>query len=378
MISAPCNPFCLLYDELGRLKSAGRRRVLRRAAGIDFSSNDYLGLAASPRLRETAIAALRGGIPVGAGGSRLLRGNHAAHEAIEAQAAQFFGSEAALFLANGYAANMALFAALPRAGDMIIHDALVHASAHDGMRLSRADRASARHNDVQAFADHIAAYRKAGKKGTVWIAVESLYSMDGDKAPLGDLAELADREGGVLVVDEAHATGIFGDSGRGLAHHLDGRANVIALRTFGKALGCEGALICCPQIVKDALVNHARPFIFSTAPSPLSAHIAGESLRIVAEEPHRRAELHRLIGHASERLVPLGVTDSGSPIMPLIVGDDAATMDMAGQLQHAGFDLRGIRPPTVPAGEARLRISITLNITAADIDRLADRLEQIA
>ena len=360
------------------MESAGRRRNLRRAAGIDFSSNDYLGLAASSRLRETAIAALRGGIAVGAGGSRLLRGNHEAHEALEAQAAGFFGCEAALFLGSGYAANTALFAALPAAGDLIVHDALVHASAHDGMWLSRAERVSARHNDVQAFADRIAAYRGAGQKGTVWIAVESLYSMDGDRAPLDALAELADKAGGVLIVDEAHATGVFGPEGRGLAHHLDGRANVITLRTFGKAFGCEGAVVCGPQIVKETLVNRARPFIFSTAPSPLAAHIAADSLRVLTEEPHRRAELHRLIAHASERLVPLGATDSGSQIMPLIVGEDAAAMDMAEQLQQAGFDLRGIRPPTVPAGAARLRISITLNITRADIDGLAETLEHIA
>ena len=378
MIRPASDPLTGLRDDLGRLEAIGRRRHLRPAAGLDFSSNDYLALAAGPRLRETAMSALRDGMPTGAGGSRLLRGNHAAHEALEVQAAAFLGSEAALYLSSGYAANIAVFAALPKLGDLIVHDALVHASAHDGMRLGRADRVSARNNDVQAFADRIAAYRSAGKKGTVWIAVESLYSMDGDRAPLDDLMQLADSAGGVLVVDEAHATGVFGCGGRGLAHHLDGRANVVTLRTFGKALGCEGAIICGPQIVKEALVNRARSFIFSTASSPLSARIAGESLRILAEEPHRRTELHRLIAHASARLVPLGAANSGSQIIPLVIGDDGAAMRTAEQLQEAGFDVRGIRPPTVPDGAARLRISITLNINAADIDSLANTLEQIA
>ncbi|NTZ41552.1 8-amino-7-oxononanoate synthase [Altererythrobacter sp. SALINAS58] len=378
MIRPASDPLSGLRDDLGRLDAIGRRRHLRPTAGLDFSSNDYLALATGPRLREAALAALRDGAPTGSGGSRLLRGNHAAHEALETEAAAFFGSEAALYLSSGYAANIAVFAALPKPGDLIVHDALVHASAHDGMRLGRAGRVSARHNDVQAFADCVAAYRQAGNLGTVWIAVESLYSMDGDRAPLDDLMLLADSAGGVLVVDEAHATGVHGCGGRGLAHHLDGRANVVTLRTFGKALGCEGAIICGPQIVKDALVNRARPFIFSTAPSPLSAQIAGESLKILVEEPHRRADLHRLIAHASERLVPLGAKSSDSQIIPLIIGDDEAAMRTAEQLQEAGFDVRGIRPPTVPDGEARLRISITLNITAADIDSLAGTLEQIA
>jgi 8-amino-7-oxononanoate synthase len=322
-------------------------------------------------------AALDRGVAVGAGGSRLLRGNAPEHEALEEQAARFFGCESALYLANGYGANSALLSTVPQKGDLIVYDSLIHASAHEGMRLSRADRAMAAHNDVQAFADAIARWRAKGGTGNVWIAVESLYSMDGDRAPLDDLIALADAHDGVLMVDEAHATGVFGPDGRGLAAHLDGRANVIALRTCGKALGAEGAMVCGPQVVRDYLVNRGRGFIFSTAPSPLMAVAVSEALRICVEEPERRERLMALVNRANELLAPLGATISGSQIVPLVLGEDARTMAVAEAVQCAGFDLRGIRPPTVPIGTSRLRISLTLNATADDVERLAACLMEV-
>ena len=359
--------------DLAGLAARDRLRALRPRIGVDFASNDYLGLAESPALREAVAEALARGVPVGAGGSRLLRGNHPEHEALEAEAAAFFGSEATLFLSSGFAANLVAFSALPQRGDLVLHDALIHASAHDGMRLGRAETWNFAHNDVGAADDAILGWRARGGTGRVWIAVESLYGMDGDRAPLADLAALADRHDAFLLVDEAHATGVFGDRGEGLGGALHGRDNVVTLHTCGKALGCEGALLCLPATLRDFLVNRGRAFVFSTAPSPLMAAAARASLRLAAD-PARRAALGRLVAHAGTVLARHGVVATGSPIMPLIVGDDAATMRLADAVQAAGYDVRGIRPPTVPPGTARLRLSITLGVGAADIDGLAAAL----
>jgi 8-amino-7-oxononanoate synthase len=364
--------------DLAQLAEQHRIRRLLPRRGIDFASNDYLALAGSSRLRDAVAAALAEGVPVGSGGSRLLRGNCGEHEALEADAAAFFGSEAALFFASGFAANAALFATLPQRDDLVVYDALIHASAHEGMRLGRATCISAAHNRPEAFDDQIRRWREAGGTGTPWMAVESLYSMDGDRAPLTALAEVADRHDAILLIDEAHATGVFGTGGRGLAEALEGYANVVTLRTCGKAMGCEGALVCGPRIVRDFLVNRGRGFIFSTAPSPLMARAARESLRILAEEEDRRDRLRALIAHAERTLAPVGVHPTGSQILPLVIGDDAETMRMAAALQQGGFDVRGIRPPTVPKGTSRLRLSLTLNVTPDDVDALAALLQEIA
>lgn len=364
-------------DDLDRLAAIGRRRRLVPMTGIDFASNDYLGLAGSARLAGAVRDALARGVAVGAGGSRLLRGNHAEHDALEAEAAAFFGSESALWFSSGFAANAALLATLPQKGDLIVHDALVHASAHEGMRLARAPAVKAAHNDADAVEDAIQAWRGDGGTGTPWIAVESLYSMDGDRAPLTALAAVAERHDAMLLIDEAHATGVFGPDGRGLAHALEGRPNVVTLRTCGKALGAEGALVCGPAVVREFLVNRARGFIFSTAPSPLMAAAVREGLRMLADEPERRARLAALIDAAAALLAPLGVKATGSQILPLIVGEDVAAMRLAEGLQAAGFDVRGIRPPTVAAGTARLRISLTLNVTLDDVAALAGVLGRL-
>lgn len=364
-------PFSAQLSDLAQLRTKDRLRRLVPAAGADFSSNDYLALAGSPRFAAALARALERGVPIGSGGSRLLRGNHPEHEALEQEAARFFGTEAALFFSSGYAANTALLSALPQRGDLVVYDALVHASSHDGMRLGRTQSVAAAHNDPDAFADAIGAWRRGGGVGTPWIAVESLYSMDGDRAPLDVLAKVADHHEAVLLIDEAHATGAWGRDGRGLADTLDGRPNVITLKTLGKAMGCEGALVCGPAVVRDFLVARARPFIFSTAPSPLMAAAARESLSILATEPERRTRLHVLIATAQTHLQGLGVTVSGSQIMPLVIGDDRETMRVAAAVQAAGFDVRGIRPPTVPSGTARLRISLTLHVDEQDVAALA-------
>lgn len=358
--------------DLEQLAGKARLRRLIPRAGYDFSSNDYLALASTQALRSAVADALAGGVPIGSGGSRLLRGNHEEHEMLEAEAASFFGSVSALFFSSGYAANTALLATLPQREDLIVYDALVHASTHEGMRLSRAATVSARHNDPGAFEDEIGKWRQEGRKGRLWIAVESLYSMEGDFAPLEALVALADRCGAMLIIDEAHATGVFGPQGRGLAADLEGRENVITVRTCGKALGSEGALVCSDRVVRDFLINRGRAFIFSTAPSPLIAASVRAALRLVAEGTNLRARLRKLIDHAERQLAPLGARRTGSQILPLILRDDKLAMDVAAQLQGAGFDVRGIRPPTVPAGTARLRISVTLNVDEKAISDLSE------
>ena len=363
--------------DLRAIEDGARLRQLQPRTGTDFASNDYLALSTSPRLRDAVGAALARGVPLGSGGSRLLRGNDPEHAALEAEAAAFFGSETALFFASGYAANTALLATLPHRGDLVVYDALVHASVHEGMRLGRADTRVAPHNDADAIDTLLRVWRRSGATGRAWIAVESLYSMDGDRAPLADLLMVATRHDAILLIDEAHATGVFGRDGRGLAADLDGLDNVITLRTCGKALGCEGALLCGPAIARDFLVNRARGFIFSTAPSPLMASAVREGLRMLVDEPERRSRLAALVAYAETALSAYGIVPTGSQILPRVIGDDAATMRAAAALQAAGFDVRGIRPPTVPAGTSRLRISITLNVTETDIDRLAVALHEL-
>ena len=360
---------------LAALDAKHRRRALIPCAGIDFASNDYLALADSPELRDAARAALDRGVPIGSGGSRLLRGNHAEHEALEAEAAAHFHAGSALFFSSGYTANATLFAALPQRGDLVLHDELIHASVHEGMRLGKATAIAARHNDAQAYADEIAFWRAGGGKGRVWIAVESLYSMDGDRAPLADLAALADRHNAFLIIDEAHATGVFGPAGRGLAADLEGRDNIVTLHTLGKALGCEGALICAARPLTDYLVNRGRGFIFSTAPSPLMAAVARTAITLADEG--RRARLAALIETAGQLFTArLGIAYTGTQIVPVILGDNGRTMKVAANLQQKGFDVRGIRPPTVPEGTARLRVSLTLNVGMAEAEALAAAIEK--
>jgi 8-amino-7-oxononanoate synthase len=357
---------------------AGRARLRRLAprAGHDFASNDYLGLAHDPAIAGAVADAIARGVPVGSGGSRLLRGNAPEHEALEAQAAALFGSEAALFIANGFAANAGLLAALPGPDDLIVADALIHASVHDGLKLSRAAHRFAAHNDPQAFADIIADWRRAGGRGRPWIVAETLYSMDGDRAPVDALAEVAAQHEAMLILDEAHATAVHGPGGRGLAAHLEGRENAIMLHTCGKGLGVEGALLTGPRPVIDLLVNRARPFVFSTAPSPLMAVAVRAALERMIAADAERARLAALVDHAAASLcAPLGLPAPQSQILPVMLREDAPTMKVADALQAAGFDVRGIRPPTVPRGTARLRISITLNVDEAIIAALGEALQ---
>lgn len=361
---------------LAGLRRQSRIRELAPQQGVDFTSNDYLGLANAPRLNAAISAAIDRGVPVGAGGSRLLRGNHAEHEALEAEAAAFFGVEKALYFGSGFAANVALFSSLPQRGDLIVYDALIHASAHDGISMSKAEAVAVPHNEAEAFEKAIRDWRENGGKGRPWIAVESLYSMDGDQAPVFALAELAGRHDGFLVVDEAHATGVFGPGGRGIVSGLEGSGNILVLHTCGKALGVSGALLGLPSALADYLINRARNFIYSTAPSPLMAAAVREALRMIGDEPERRTQLERLKDFAGDELHSrLGISPSGSQILPIMIGHNGRSLRIAGRMQAEGYDIRAIRPPTVPEGTARLRISITLNVDEAQI---TDMVQQLA
>ena len=368
----------IYVSALEALKGDDRLRSLKPRSGIDFSSNDYLALANASRMRRAIAAAVESGTPIGSGGSRLLRGNCPEHESLEAEAAKFFRTEAAIFFASGYVANFAVLTTLPQRGDLLVLDSLVHASIHEGARAGRAEFRIAAHNDANSFEEVIRAFRSQGGLGRIWIVAESLYSMDGDFAPLEALIEIADRHDAFLMIDEAHATGVYGEAGRGLTAAYEGRENLVVIHTCGKALGAAGALVTTTKLLSDFIVNRCRPFIFSTAPSPLMAVAVQEALAILRDEPERRQRLSELIAfaHAGIGARP-GWQLSGSQIMPFIVGDNARAMQLAANLQARGFDIRGIRPPTVPAGPARLRISLTNNVGKDDLRDMLDAVAEV-
>ena len=359
--------------EMERLKREHRFRELTPARGIDFSSNDYLGLSRHPALREAVLEAIEQDGAVGAGGSRLLRGNHPAHVRLEEFAAEFFGVEKALFFGSGFLANFALFSTFLERHDAVVFDEHIHASIKEGIHASPAARYRARHNDPGSFESCI---RRAREKGArrLFIAVESVYSMDGDLAPLHELNGLVRSSEAMLVVDEAHATGVFGARGRGLGENLQDE-NWISVHTCGKALGVAGALVGASAEIVDYLVNKARPFIYSTAPPPFLAAAVQRSLRLVDEEPWRRMRLLNLAKVAQDKLSgqePARV--AGTQIIPIQLGDEEKTLNVARRLQDSGFDVRAIRPPTVPDGTSRLRVSIHADRSEAEILALAEAL----
>jgi 8-amino-7-oxononanoate synthase len=372
----PLGAFAAYRNALQALEKEGRLRGLTPRAGMDFSSNDYLSLANAPRMKRAVVAALDAGTPIGAGGSRLLRGNCVEHEVLESEAAKFFGAETALFFGGGYVANFAVLTTLPQWNDLVVLDSLVHASTREGARAGRAELRESKHNDCGSVEDTIRNWRADGGLGRAWIAVESLYSMDGDFAPLKELVGIAERHDAFLIVDEAHATGVYGEQGRGLTAPYEGRENMVIVHTCGKALGAVGALVTAPRVLRDFMINRCRPFIFATAPSPLMAIAVREALTILQEEPERRQRLAQLVAFANREIEARGWSPSGSQIVPHIVGDNARAMALASALQARGFDVRGIRPPTVPPGTARLRVSLTLNVTEDDVRDLLDALAE--
>lgn len=352
--------------KLAQLEAQNRLRSLKLPDGIDLSSNDSLGFARHPALRKAAIEALEQGLDLGAGGSRLLRGHTQAHADLEDYAATHYGAEKALYFANGFAANYALFTALPSRHDVVVYDAYVHASVRDGIHASTAKSIKVAHNDLNAFEEALKRHRDETE--TLFIAVESVYSMDGDFAPLPKLQALAQRYDAILIVDEAHGTGVWGTHGKGLSAPAE---NLIAVHTCGKALGVAGGLVCASSVIIDTLINTARPFIYSTAPPPLQALLTHKALELCAspEGDALRAKLHSLCATTQKHL-----GGAGSQIVPIILGDDARAVSAAKTLQQAGYDIRAIRPPTVPEGTARLRLSLNAGLDESVLDDFLSKL----
>lgn len=349
---------------------AGLLRTLRPPAGIDLSSNDYLHLSRHPRLVDAFVAAaMREG--VGSTGSRLLRGERDTFAAIEQRFADFKGTARALYFSSGYQANLAVLTALTEPVDVIFSDALNHASLIDGARLSRAGRVIVPHNDVARLDELLAETPCAGLR---FVVVESVFSMDGDLAPLRDIAAVCAAHQATLIVDEAHAVGVYGATGSGLIEALGLDATTcMSINTAGKALGVAGAFVAGPALLIEYLVQRGRPFVFSTAPPPAVADAIGASLDLLAAEPERRARVHQLAAHlrAALRHHGIAVADDGSQIIPVTIGDNDTAVRVAARLNADGFDVRAIRPPTVPEGTARLRVSVNAGLDEATLTRFA-------
>lgn len=352
---------------LAELQARGLGRVMRPPSGVDLSSNDYLGLATDVRVREAFI---RGVAEEGCGstGSRLLRGDRQVFASIERRFARFKGTDASLYFSSGYLANIAVLTAFGERGDRIVSDARNHASLIDGARLSRADVTIAPHNDADAAADLL---RSTPSGGVSFVVVESLYSMDGDFSALVDYAEVCAASGATLVVDEAHAVGIHGARGSGLLEAAGLDANdCLSINAAGKGLGVSGAFVAGPSWAIDYLVQRARPFVFSTAAPPALANAIGASLDVVSDEPERRAILKSRSRYlrTALRAQGLDVDEGDSHIVPIVIGENDRAVAVATALQVEGFDVRAIRPPTVPDGTARLRVSVNTTLSEGTLD----------
>ncbi len=357
-----------------RLETLQQKQLYRRLKapeGLDVSSNDYLGLARDERLRSAMIRSLQAGLDTGATGSRLLTGERWELETVECRFAQWQGQEAGLYFTSGYQANLGLLATVIEAGDHVVSDALNHASLIDGIRLSKARVSIVDHLDCEQVEAALRA-----QKGPHWIVVESLYSMDGDLAPLEALAEIASRYGAGLIVDEAHATGLYGPEGQGRVAELGLQSKVTAtLHTCGKAMGLAGAFVASSESLRRLLVNRARPFIYSTGPLPVVAPALEASMAAIRADAPRRARPLALAQRLRDQLQQGGLTVRGdSAIVPVVLGSSARALAVADGLQARGYDVRAIRPPTVPEGTARLRLVAGAHLTEIQIDRLATDL----
>jgi 8-amino-7-oxononanoate synthase len=344
-----------LASRLREIESAGLTRTLRPPSGIDLSSNDYLALAAHPLLkRRMSAAVLREGC--GSSGSRLLRGERESFSSIERRFAAFKGAERSLYFSSGYLANLAVLTTFAEESDIVFSDERNHASIVDGIRLSRARRVIFRHNSVDALSRLL----HEPCTGQKFVVVESLFSMDGDFAPLDAYSSLCRSTGATLIVDEAHTVGIH-----------QGLPAAISINTAGKALGVGGAFVAGSALAVEYLIQRARPFIFSTAPPPSVASAIDAALDIVESEPQRRALLLHNARYLRQRLSLTG----HSQIIPIMIGENGAAVAIAQELQSNGFDVRAIRPPSVPAGTARLRISVNSGLSEDTLDRFVEALQ---
>ena len=361
-----------------KLQDRKKRDLLRTLPGgnglIDFTSNDYLGLARNEKLYNAIREAHAGAARNGSTGSRLLSGNLSVASDVEQQLARIFRSEAALLFNSGYTANLAVLSAIPQKGDTIIYDELSHASIKDGARLSLAKKYSFKHNDLNDLEKKIA--RSGGK---VFVVVESIYSMDGDECLLEGLTDLAQRLGCFLILDEAHSTGVRGPEGAGICVEKALHNKVdIRIYTFGKAMGVCGACVTGSQHLIDFLINFARPFIYTTAPSPHSVTSIGRAFEFLSQNMHLQQILNGRISTFLSMIGDVGSrTNSLSAIQTIIIPGNTAARKFALHLRQEGFDVRPILSPTVPEGSERLRICLHTFNTEEQIEKLASILKKI-
>lgn len=342
-----------------RKAKGSERSLLSFETTIDFWSNDYLGLGKQLQTIELSSGT----------GSRLISGNSQTIESVEGFLAQHFQSEAALVFNSGYDANLGLFSAVPQKGDTIIYDELVHASVRDGIRLSFAKAFSFKHNDLIDLEN-----RLKQAEGSIFVAIESIYSMDGDLAPLESIATLCKQYEALLIVDEAHAGGVFGENGIGLCAEANVLPDVFArLVTFGKGFGAHGAVILGSEVLKSFLINFSRSFIYTTAmPEALYVHIKDQVLK--AKNEALRAQLQANIRYFRS-LIASPLSAENSPIQMLVYNDLNACIEHAKHLQEAGIAVKAILPPTVSAGQQRLRICLHAFNTRQEIDRLSELVQ---
>ena len=378
-----------IESELSRLTEAGLYRKLRRVEGdqgptllldgrevINFSSNNYLGIANHPALGEAAKLAIdRYGS--GTGASRLISGNMTLHEELERKIAEFKGTEAALVFNSGFQVNVGVISALVGEGDAVFSDLLNHASIIDGCRLSRARAAVYAHLDMNQL-EHELKHSQVVRRRL--IVTESLFSMDGDEAPLADIVGLAERYGAMVMVDEAHATGVYEPNGTGLVGKLGlGDRVLVQMGTLGKALGGFGAYVAGSKALRELLINRCRSFIFTTALPPAVMAMAIAAIELVEQEPQRRQALRHNGEMLRQGLQSLGYAlgESRSQILPLMVGDANRCMELSQRLLERGVFAHGIRPPTVPPGTSRLRITLMATHTAEQINQALEIFKEV-
>jgi 8-amino-7-oxononanoate synthase len=367
-----------LYRERRRLESGQGVEVRWRLRDfLNFSSNDYLAYAGDPRLaRAAARAAYRFGC--GAGASALVSGYLPPLRALERDLAAWQGREAALVFSSGFAGNLAVVSTLTGKQGVIFSDAHNHASLIDGCRLARASVHVYRHNDPDHLGELLRDHAATAKRRL--IVSDSVFSMEGDRAPLSELFSLAEQHDALLIIDEAHATGVLGEAGRGLTETLPlevaASERLVKLGTLSKALGAQGGFVCGSRQLIDYLINHARPYIFSTALAPPLAAAAARAVSLVGQEPQRRLYLLALAERLRRRLKEVGLDpgQSSSHIVPILVGDPRAAVALSRQLEKKRLLVPAIRPPSVPEGTSRLRIGLTAGHTDEDVTRLVEAL----
>jgi len=377
-------------QKLAEWEQQGLRRTLRTITGrqgreieidgkrvLNFCSNNYLGLADDPRLCDAAMSAIRQE-GLGAGASRLVCGTLASHPRLEQRLAEFKGTESALVFNSGYQANVGILSALCGRGDTVFSDRLNHASIIDGILLSGARMSRYPHGDMAALEDMLKS--SSAGQGRRLIVTDSVFSMDGDIAPLKDIAALAERYNSMLMVDEAHAVGVLGQNGRGAVEHFGLTRQVdIQMGTLSKAVGAFGAYVCGSRKLIDFLVNCSRSFIYSTALPPAIAAAARQGLDIIESDPARRERLWENTRFLLSGLRDLGLDtrQSATPIIPVVVGDNVRAVEFSKRLLASGIYAAAIRPPTVPANSARLRISVMATHTRQDLEFLLSQTQRI-